>query len=92
MRIHDYFVVVEYGAYHVCTCAYCQEINFRCFNLASRLVTAQSGQFLALGNDGSVSQDCIARQLQGRLVSSAMYCAASARVIPARSMSAYKFS
>jgi len=86
------FSVAEYDAYHICTRAYSQEINLRCFNLASRLVTAQSGQFLALGNDGAVSQDCIARQLQGRLVSSAMYCAASARVIPARSMSAYKFS
>lgn len=55
-------------------------------------MTAQSGQLLALDNDWSASQDCIARQLHGRLVSSAMNCAASARVIPARTMRVDKFS
>jgi len=74
---------------HACTY---QMISFRCFNLASRLVTAQSGQLLELDSDVSVSQDCIALQLQGRFVSSAIYCAASARVIPARLMSADRFS
>lgn len=45
---------------------------------------AQSGHVLELSNSGFASHACTVRQLHGRLVSSAMYRAACARVISAR--------
>lgn len=79
-------------AHSIGTCAYCQALNSKTFNFVSSANTAQSGHGLALGNAVSASHARMLRTLHGRMVCSAISCAARIWVISAFSHRFWNFS